>query len=390
MLHSADMGRPKQYGELPEYMTFNRAKLRYVVRNPLNQREKSFVEDQRAEAEKAAKAVKRLVDIERQRKQLAEGRPRVAGLVTKWLEDKLPLMPWAPGTRRNYVAKLNRISVELGERTIAHFDCMAMEDWIAHRTTTADAFNDWRYAFVLLWSFAVSRHLADVNEAAKIEERSTSKKIDANKKQRLPLDVGDFKDIREKAEPWLQLAMDDSIVTLQGRSEICNMQIAHFRDGFLYVIRKKVSGDSDMAFIKIALTEQLLEFKSRSLKLDNTASPYVIHRRPDSMRREWIDPKPHWTYITLDYLDKAFAKARDQVKRFAEMPGRQRPSFHEARGLGARLYEAQGMSKAAISALMTHAHKKTTEIYLQGGIAALADTDYQPVVAPLVLRDVLK
>lgn len=380
------MARPKEY-DLPDYMTWDAANGVYVVRNPLNGKKRSFADEQKARG--VAKAVAELVHVERQREALSAGRPTLAGLVKKWIEDKVPLMPWAPGTRENYVAKANRISKELGTRTIVHTDCMFIEDWIAARTRTADAFNDWRYVFVLLWRFAVSRKLAEANEPEKIEERSTSKKLEANRKQRQPLEVQDFKDIHEKAEPWLQLAMEESLVTLQGRSEICNMRLDHHRDGWLYVIRAKVSGDSDMAFIKIAITEQIEEFLRRSRQLDDTASPYMIHRRPDSMRREHLEPKPHWTYVTPDYLSKAFAEARDQVPRFNAIPPRTRPTFHEVRGLGARLYEDSGMAKQSIQRLMTHTDQKVTEIYLEGGTAALKDDDFQAVVAPMRVRDML-
>lgn len=137
-------------------------------------------------------------------------------------------------------------------------------------------------------------------------------------------------------------------------------------------------------------SEQLLEFQRRSRSLDNTVSPFIVHRKPQHVRRQWIEGKPHWTYVNPDYLTKAFAAARDEVERFAKMPKPERPSYHEARGLGARIYEEMGMSKAAIQALMTHADKRTTEIYLDGGENALRDTNYQQVAAPLNLRDVLK
>jgi enterobacteria phage integrase len=387
MPRSAGRGRPKQYADLPDHMTYDRNSGLYVVRNPLTKKRKKFADAVKART--AAAAVGKLLEIERHRATLAAGHPTIAGLVTKWLEDRLPFMPWKAGTRRNHLAKLNRISRELGARTIAHTDCMFLEQWISSFTRTADTFNDWRYVLVLLWKFAVARKLVEVNEAENVEERSTSKKLEANQKQRQPLDVNGFRAIHEKAAAWLQLAMEQSLVTLQGRSEICNMQHAHYRDGRLFVIRDKVSGDSDMAFIKISLTAQLRELQGRSRKLDETVSPYIIHRKPDSMRREWIDPKPHWTYVTPDYLSKAFAEARDRVEKFAAMDARKRPTFHEVRGLGARLYRDQGMSEAAIQALMTHAHKRTTEIYLDGGAQALTDDDYQPVVAPLVLEEVL-
>lgn len=210
------MARPKKY-ELPDYMTFNRISQRWVVRNPISKKEKSWPESDRSQAEAAAAAVAKLVLVERQRRMLSEGRPTLAGLVRKWKEDRLPMMPWSEGTRTNYVSKMNRIERELGQRTVAHTDCMFIEDWISSFTKTADTFNDWRYVFVLLWKFAVSRKLITENEAAKIEERSTSKKIESNRKQRQPLDVGGFRLIHEKAGAWLQLAMEYSLVTLLAR-----------------------------------------------------------------------------------------------------------------------------------------------------------------------------
>lgn len=403
MLVSGDMGRPKKY-KFPDHMTFDVSANRYVVRNPATGKKKKFASE--AKARQAAEAVAALLEVERQRNARDEGRPTIALLVRKWIDDRLPFQPWSEGTRRNYVAKMNRISRELGSRVIEHTDCMLLEEWISRAAvrpggaTTADTFNDWRYVLNLLWKFAVSRNLAASNEAAKIEERSTSKKIEANRKVRQPLDLAGFRAIHDKAPTWLQLAMEQSLVTLQARNEICNMQHAHYRDGFLYVIRDKVSGDSDMAFIKIKVTEQLEELRKRSVRMYSPSDdpqvvsferpPFLVFRKPDRRRREWTDGKPHWTYVNPDYLSKAFAEARDQVERFAAMPERQRPTFHEIRGLGARTYEEQGMDKAAIQALMTHAHKRTTQIYLERGAKALTDDDYHSVVAPLMLRDVLK
>lgn len=390
MLHSADMGRPKKYDHPPN-MTFDRSSGRWVVRNPETGKTKKF-SDQGA-AERAVKALNELLDKHRKLDAVEYGRPTIGGLVEKWEQDKLQFMPWDPGTRSNMLAKMRRIARELGLRTIRQTDCMYLEDWLGGFCKTADQFNKWRYALVLLWRFAVSRKLADACEAEKIEPRSTSKKLEANQKRREQLDIEGFRLIHERAEPWLKIAMEQSLVTLQARLEICNMRHADYRDGYLFVIREKVSGDSDMAFIKIAVTAQLEDIRSRSRATDNTVSPFIVHRRAVRTRREWLDARTrddkHWTYIIPDYLSKAFAEARDQVERFAAMPERTRPTFHEIRGLGARIYLAQGTPEAAIQALMTHAHKRTTQIYLDRGAAALTDGDYQAVNAPLLLRDVL-
>lgn len=386
------MGRPKgEDNDFPENMWRVQSDGLYRVRNPLTGKVKKFSADREQDARNTAKALNEWLKNERALRALSAGLPTIDGLVVKWIEDRLPFMPWAPGTRANYLAKLKRIRRELGPRPISHTDCMLMEDWIVKtvRVKTADTFNDWRYAFVLLWKFAVSRKLAAENEGAKIEERSTSKKIEANQKQREPLDLNGFREIHKKAEPWLQLAMEMSLVTLLSRLEICNMRHDHWRGGCIYVIRNKVSGDSDMAFIRIAITEQLEEFQRRSRLLDNSASPFIIHRQPRSTRREWIESKPHWTYVNPDFLTKSFEKARDAVPTLAALQPSARPTFHEVRGLGSRMYAEQGMSEKDIQSLMTHSNPSTTQIYLDGGAEALTDDDYLRVVAPMKLRDIL-
>jgi len=144
-----------------------------------------------------------------------------------------------------------------------------------------------------------------------------------------------------------------------------------------------------MAFIKIRLTPELEALQARARKLDDIASPYLVHRAPERRQRWWMAGKSHWTYVNGSYLTKAFAVARDQVPRFAALPERQRPSFHEIRGLGGRLYLARGTSKADIQALMTHSNPSTTEIYLERGPQALTIDDYHTVSAPFTLRDLL-
>jgi hypothetical protein len=128
--------------------------------------------------------------------------------------------------------------------------------------------------------------------------------------------------------------MEQSLVMLQAQQEICDMRHADYRDGYLLAIRDKVSGDTEMASITIRLTPELEEIRRRSLKLDDTASPYLIHRKPQKERREWLEGRRHWTYVNPQYLSKAFELARDAAldkrgqHRYAHLTPAQRPSFH--------------------------------------------------------------
>lgn len=382
------MARPKRH-PYPDYMTVDGDRGGFIVRNPITGKRKRFRPDQEELARQTATRLAEWVRHERQMRELTTGRPTIAGLVEKWKADRLQFMPWDTRTRREMLWKLDRIARELGDRVIERTDCLFLDDWLSKFCRSTDSFNKWRYVLVLLWRFAVSRKLAKENEAEKIEARSSSKKLAINHKVRQPLDVDGFRAIHAKAEPWLQIAMEQSLVTLQARAEICNMRHDDYRDGFLYVIRDKVSGDSDMAFIKIRLTDELEDIRRRSLRLYGIASPYVVHRPPERRRREWTAGKPHWTYVNPEYLSKAFAKARDATGLYDDLRPLERPTFHEIRGLGARLYRDAGVPEDAIRALMTHSHKRTTRIYLEGGKEALTDDDFQPVTATLRLSDVL-
>ncbi|HEY3784239.1 MAG TPA: tyrosine-type recombinase/integrase, partial [Steroidobacteraceae bacterium] len=203
------------------------------------------------------------------------------------------------------------------------------------------------------------------------------------------LDVEGYRAIYAHAEGWLQLAMDLSLVTLQSRKEVCGMRHGDFRGGFLFVIRDKVAAKTQMAFIRISLTPELEALRERARKLDAVVSPYLVHRRPDRMQRRWIQGKDHWTYVNERYLTQSFAAARDAIPRYAALPERERPTFHEIRGLGSRLHLGHGVPKGDIQELMTHSNPRTTEIYLEKGAAALTDDDYRPVSAPFSLRELL-
>jgi integrase len=394
------MGRPKS-SPYPTHMTVDGDRGGFVVRNPLTRKKQRFAAHEEQAAREAALLLGELVDSERRMRALDAGRPTVSNLVDAWIRDRLQFMPWDKRTRQEHVWKMKRIQRELGDRTVARTDRLFLEDWLAAFCKTADQFNKWRYVLTLLWRYAVSRKLARECEPEKIEPRSQSKKLEMNRKVRKQLDVAGFKAIHAAAPGFLQIAMEQSLVTLQAREEICSMQHPHYRDGYLFVIRDKVSGDSDMAFIKIALTDQLLEIQARSRKLVDTpkrskrpatlsASPFLVHRQPERRTRRAMAKTPHWTAVAPAYLSKAFAAARDSLPQFLAMPAAERPTFHEIRGLGSRLLRARGVSEVAIQALMTHSNKRTTQIYLDRGADALTDDDYHAVTAPLKLAEVLK
>jgi integrase len=363
----------------------------YYVRSPFKKVPERYGADARKVAIEAALLLAELVERERRAALLDTGKPTIGLLVDRYLDDKVPFMPWKQGTRVNNVAKLKRIRKELGHRLIERTDSIFLNDWLESFVDKADTWMKWRYVFILLWKHALFRKWAvERNEGEHIPERSISLVIESNQKDRQPLSVEGLNAIRARAPPWLQLAMDISLLTLQGRNEVVHMRFKDFRGGFLFVIREKVNAKSDAGFIKIRLTVEIEAFKSRGLLMNKTASPYVVHYAPQRHQRDVEGKKgKHWTFVIPNYLTNAFAEARDASGFYDHLTADEKPSFHEVRGLGARRYEALGVPKEVISALMTHSDPKTTDIYLKGGVQALSDSNYITVAAPLTLAAML-
>lgn len=382
------MGRPKK-NDLPAYMTVDGDRGGFIVRNPLSRKKKRFPAEREQEARDTALRLAEFLERRKQRMLIEAGRPNVKALIARWKAERLPYQPWDASTRATFLMRLARIEREMGDEVVEILDCVAIEVWLSKTARRADPFNKWRQAWVMLWRFAVAQKLARTNEAEKVERRSTSRKIESNQKVRQQLDVPGFLAIHERAPEWLRIAMELSLLTLQSRKEVCAMRHSDFRNGHLYVIRDKVAAESDMAFIKIALTTEIETLRARAVKLDNVASPYLIHRKPERRQRRWIEGKPHWTYVNGRYLTRAFAEARDQIERFSTLPERERPVFHEIRGLGSRLQKLRGRALKDIQALMTHSDPRTTAIYLEKGPEALTDEDFHPVTAPYSLKELL-
>lgn len=384
------MVRPKN-NDLPTYMWPDGDRGGWVVVNPLTGKKKRFPAERETEARDTAQLLNEYLEKRRQRELLDAGRPKLNEIIDRVIKEVVPLQPWSESTRTTAIQRLNRIKRELGKHDslIEDINVVAIGEWLDKTAPRADPYNKWRDILVLLWGFAVAKGLTPSNEAEKIQPRSTSRKIESNRKRRQPLDIEGFRDIHAQADPLLQLAMEISLVTLLANNEVRNIQHTDFRDGWLYVIRDKTSGDSDMAFIRIRVTSEIESFKARAVKLDNIASPYLIHRRPDRMQRRWIEDKPHWTWVTGKYLTRLFDEARDKVSRFKALPTRERPVYHEIRGLGSRLAKDRGMKKDDIRALMAHGDEKTTEIYLEGGREALTDENFVRVSAPFSVRELL-
>ena len=429
--------------DFPKYMTVDGDRGGFKVTNPLSGKSKRFSKEDEEKARDLAIRLGELVRREQLQRALDDGLPSVSRLVQRWKAEEMQFHPWDPGTRDNYNSWFKRIDNELGQMVVRSVTALQLHNWLTTFCTNADMWNHYRYALVLLWKFAVLQQMCKVNVAEQVAFRSTSKKLEMNRKSRRRLDIAGYRAIHSLGEPWFQISMEQSLQSLLGREETCEIQHQHYRNGFLFVIREKVAGDSAKGFIRIPLTPDLLALQRRSRMLSNVPttlpqtsvtfravaleaqglssseiadrlgssikkigqllwwhrkhvatkekvaiiSPHLVWRRPEKMSQRVLNCRRqagrHWTYVEPDYLTREFQRLRDLAGVDADRPPNERTTYHEIRSLGARIMEAQGIKRMAIQTLLAHSKPSTTEIYLQHGAAALTEADFELTCEPL-------
>jgi len=193
------------------------------------------------------------------------------------------------------------------------------------------------------------------------------------KRARLTKEV--YSAIWEKAEPWLRLAMDLSLVTLLRREDVVSLKFSDVRDGFLWVVPQKTEG-STLVKLKIRIGDELSTLLAQAR--DTVLSPYVVHRLPDRARPsdKRAAARQHLTQVMPEQVTRAFLDAREAAGIKCANP----PSLHEIRSLGGALLSESGWAIEQVQGLMGHSSTSMTEHYLEGH-----DTPWQEVQTGSVL-----
>lgn len=75
---------------------------------------------------------------------------------------------------------------------------------------------------------------------------------------------------------------------------------------------------------------------------DRILSPYVVHKIPKKNSNPTSSLVNHVTQIVSKNISKEFSKIRDELGLYDQLKSEERPTYHEIRGLSARLIKAQG------------------------------------------------
>ncbi|CAH0244578.1 hypothetical protein SRABI35_02793 [Stenotrophomonas lactitubi] len=292
----------------------------------------------------------------------------VADAIVVFRRDDVPGRKWAPKTAEVYESVIRRIEAGLGSKPVADVSVKVCATFIREVTESDRARQQFRLVLGWILACAVEEGWIDTNPAL-----ATRRFQHQRKRERLTKEV--YAAIWAKAEPWLRLAMDLSLITLLRREDVVSLKFTDVRDGFLWVVPLKTEG-STLVKLKIRIGEELATLLAQAR--DTVLSPYVVHRLPDRARPsdKRASARAHHTQVMPEQLTRAFQEAREAAGVGGENP----PSFHEIRSLGGAMVRDAGWTTEEVQALMGHTSKSMTELYLDGHDAPWTEVASIPVI----------
>ncbi|MDY0978964.1 tyrosine-type recombinase/integrase [Stenotrophomonas sp. CFBP8994] len=344
----------------PDNLYPNRDGFKY--RHPVTRRE-TFMGRDKAKAFAAAKKLNAMLMpgndlIDR----VVGSRETVADAIAVFRRDDIPNRGWAPKTAEVYESVIRRIEAGLGPKPVEDVAVKDCAEFIRAVTQSDRARQQFRLVLGWIMACAVQEGWIDTNPVL-----ATRRFQHDRKRARLTKEM--YAAIWEKADPWLRLAMDISLVTLLRRDDVVSLKFTDVRDGALWVIPQKTEGSS-LVKLKIRIGEQLAGLLGQAR--GSVLSPYIIHRLPEKARPSNMraSARNHHTQVMPEQLTRAFQDAREA----AGVTGKYPPSFHEIRSLGGALLSENGWKIEQVQGLMGHSSASMTEHYLEGH-----DTPWQDV-----------
>lgn len=277
----------------------------------------------------------------------------IADLVRRYKAERQALEDMKPSTRKLEDYRLNAIVKGLGHLPTLELSVRTCAEWLDG--FNGNAYTKHRGSLIKVCRFGVAKGLLETNPA----EGTLTNPSSVEKKKRKPMKKEWFDMIHAAAPEWMQVAMDFALITLQRRGDCVTARYTDIEGDVLKVIQAKTEKHGYRAFLRIEIGEGLADVIARSRQI-KPVCPYILHRMPLRKHKNDLD---HWAMITPDHLSKTFAQVRDGLPVFQGMPKEERPTFHEIRGLGGKLYLDAGYSDDYVNKLMGHTSQKMTDSY---------------------------
>lgn len=277
----------------------------------------------------------------------------------RFMDEYVPTLKWAASTLRENSGRLAKFRTAIGQNDFQSLDVLDLSNAI-DQMFSGDGRRQARNLLIHVYRFAIGKGLRKgTNAAEEVLRVSKSSRVRCR-----IANLQHYQAIYEHALPMVQDAMDLSLITLQGRLELCNMRLKHDESDILRVVRQKTSERTDKAYIEIEVGPDLRKVLTRcKITAMRYGSPFMLnhpvrgHRSPN---------KEHRTQVLPAYLSRKFTEAVNACGLYDQLPSNERPTLHEVRSLGGRIYEAMGRADQSIQELYGHAKPETTAGYLAG------------------------
>lgn len=305
---------------------------------------------------------------------LSKSEANITELVKRFREEFVSECTNAESTRELEEYRLNKIEKDLGSTLVSSVTTKLVADYLDNNFK-GDSYKKHRGTLIQLFRFAINKGLAQSNPV----ESTFTKKGTNKKRQRMTL--AQYKALHAAGPEWMKVAMEISLLTLQGRHEVVNMKLEDLRDDYLYVVRQKTR-KNDWAYLRIKVSDDIKAIFERA-ESSPVNSPYLVHHEPS--RRVKAKGRDHWSQFTPNRFNELFRELRDSLPIFANIPKDERPTFHEIRALGSYLYKKAGYKRPDVKVLMAHSDEKMTELYQSGH-----EIEWNEAIAELPMKTALE
>lgn len=180
-------------------------------------------------------------------------------------------------------------------------------------------------------------------------------RLEAPEVKRARLTLEAFKTVLARTKlDWLRNAMVLALVSAQRREDIAAARFADFREGGWWVVQRKTHAHVFVPLeVRLEAIGLSLADVHRQCRATRVLSKHLVHQTASRGNSPAGQP------LALRRLTNAFTAEVKALGR--DWQGKKAPTFHEIRGLAARLYARQG--DVHVQELLGHKDAKTTELY---------------------------
>lgn len=330
------------------YVNKSKGKTYYRYKHPLKGTWHGMGTDKRKASQAARELNARFISDDPLVSRVVEEATTVKQHISWFMRVHLPTLTDRPKTIEMYQTQFTKLIRLCGTKPINSVSVKALSAFMEE--CSPNTARQFKQCSSKLWQTAIAKGIADDNPAAK-----TMVPKAVRERSRLSYEV--FQWVKQAAEPWLANAMMLALITLQRRSDLCQLKHADLREGHLYITQQKTAKYASSR-ICIEVTDQLQQVVNTSREIVNV-SPYLVCRIPTRKNSS----KDHWSRVSPDLLTREFKKVLMRCPLLTEEERDNPPTVHEIRALGIKMYRDQGKDPQELAG---HSNESMTDAYDSG------------------------